>query len=121
MFTLVLAFSTVGLWIATIGLYFAGERQLTHAQSVADSAERDRKSQLEKFGQQIGIAQQNADAASLSADAAVAAERARFYVVVEHNFLACVGAAKRWDGPIEQDENPLPSDIQPMAGIRFEN
>jgi hypothetical protein len=28
MFTLVLAFSTVGLWAATIGLYRAGERQL---------------------------------------------------------------------------------------------
>jgi hypothetical protein len=34
-FTLVLAFSTVGLWVATIGLYFAGERQLRHAQAVA--------------------------------------------------------------------------------------
>jgi hypothetical protein len=29
-FTCVLAISTVGLWIATIGLFFAGERQLKH-------------------------------------------------------------------------------------------
>ena len=34
-FTLVLAFSTVGLWIATIGLYFAGERQIKLARETS--------------------------------------------------------------------------------------
>jgi hypothetical protein len=35
-FTFVLAISTVGLWIATIGLYFAGERQLAHLQKSSE-------------------------------------------------------------------------------------
>jgi hypothetical protein len=38
-FTLVLAVSTVGLWIATIGLYFAGEKQIEVALKAANAAE----------------------------------------------------------------------------------
>jgi hypothetical protein len=39
-FTLVLAFSTVGVWVATIGLYFAGKRQLRLAREEFISSNR---------------------------------------------------------------------------------
>src|SRR5437773_6606543 len=37
-FTLVLAVSTIGLWVATIGLYHAGERQIAVAASASRAA-----------------------------------------------------------------------------------
>jgi hypothetical protein len=114
LFTLVLAFSTVGLWVATIGLYFAGERQIKLAKETADQ-------QAVEIQNQIDIAREANRAAQKSADAAIATERARLYVVIEHNFLRCVEAAKAWDGPLQQEGRLLPFDIQPMAGIRFKN
>lgn len=63
----------------------------------------------------------SADAAKQAADAAVATERARFYVVIDHNFLECTNRAAAWDGPTDQEERPLPVDAQPMAGIKFKN
>jgi hypothetical protein len=46
-FTGILAVSTVGLWGATIGLYFTGEKQINVAKETADTA-----------GRQIGLAEQ---------------------------------------------------------------
>jgi hypothetical protein len=40
MFTLILAISTVGLWVATFSLYRAGERQIAVARTAADAAEK---------------------------------------------------------------------------------
>ena len=40
MFTLVLAISTVGLWVATISLYRAGERQIAVAHTAANAAQK---------------------------------------------------------------------------------
>jgi hypothetical protein len=39
----------------------------------------------------------SADAAKQAADAAVATERARFYVVIDHNFLECTNRAAAWE------------------------
>lgn len=113
-FTLVLAFSTVGLWVATIGLYVAGEKQFKLAKETADR-------QAGEIEAQIKIARDNAEAAQKAADAAVATERARFYVVIEDNFLECINRAAAWDGPIDQEARTLPMDAQPMAGITFKN
>src|SRR5579859_3381229 len=46
MFTLVLAISTVGLWSATILLYFASENQLAHARSEAEVTDLHRTAQF---------------------------------------------------------------------------
>jgi hypothetical protein len=62
-----------------------------------------------------------ATAAKAAADAAVASERARFYAVIDHNFVACIDAAAAWDGPFDQEERPLPVGTIPMAKIRFKN
>jgi hypothetical protein len=67
-FTLVLAISTVGLWVATIFLYSAGERQ-------------------------IGVAKESADAANLSAQAVINADRAHLYVIIkQHNVSDIIDA-----------------------------
>jgi hypothetical protein len=66
-------------------------------------------------------AQKSADAAKKSAEAAIATERARFYVVLDHNFLECINRAASWDGPLDQEERTLPMDAQPMAGVTFKN
>jgi hypothetical protein len=62
LFNLVLAFSTVGLWVATISLYRAGERQ-------------------------IAVARESAEAAKLNAEALISAERAQLFVIVQGNNL----------------------------------
>jgi hypothetical protein len=62
LFNLILAFSTVGLWVATISLYRAGEKQ-------------------------IAVAKEAADAGKLNAEALISAERAHLFVVVTNNNL----------------------------------
>jgi hypothetical protein len=74
LFTAILAVATLGLGLATIGLYFAGERQLRHVQVEARRARAWRLADEERLREQIKIAQQGADAASLNARAAVAVE-----------------------------------------------
>jgi hypothetical protein len=73
LFNLILAFSTVGLWVATIFLYRAGEKQ-------------------------IGIAKDAADSAKESAEAAIAVESARLlFFPQRHNYWEAVGQyANRW-------------------------
>jgi hypothetical protein len=73
LFTLVLAFSTVGLWIATLGLYFAGKRQLKLAKETSDR-------QAIEIQNQIDIAKVSARATKESADAAIALERPRLWL-----------------------------------------
>jgi hypothetical protein len=114
LFTFGLFVFTGALVAATYALYRAGEKQIALAKEVSDR-------QFIETQNQLDIARESNRAAIKSADAAVAAERARFYLVIEHNFRACINAAAAWDGPWEQEERPLPMDIQPMAKISFKN
>jgi hypothetical protein len=68
-FSLVLAFSTVGMWLATIGLYRSAEKQIRTSRQIAkDQAQQTRISDAQAI--------RAANAADQSAQAAVAAERA---------------------------------------------
>jgi hypothetical protein len=113
-FTLVLAFSTVGLWIATIFLYLAGERQF---RLTKESGER----QAKEIATQLDIAREANRAAQKSADAAVAAERARLYVQITHNFDACTHDAFAYENTPTVDANPVDFSHIPKANIRFKN
>lgn len=66
-FTAILAVSTVGLGVATIGLYFAGERQLEHARSEAGRARFNRIGEEARLNEQINIARDSANAATAQA------------------------------------------------------
>jgi hypothetical protein len=46
-FTAVLAFATIGLWLATLGLYFAGERNLKFAKETSDRQAAQIQSQID--------------------------------------------------------------------------
>jgi hypothetical protein len=59
LFTLVLAFSTIGLWVATTALYLAGERQLKLARENADQQSRDMQASI-AVAKQSAIDQQRA-------------------------------------------------------------
>jgi hypothetical protein len=113
-FTVILAVSTILLWLATLNLYGVGKDQITTSRKVAALQARQTQRSIRES---IRVAR----AAEKSAEAAVATERARFFVVIEHNFLECINTAAVWAGPVTQEEYPLPADIQPMAGIRFRN
>lgn len=67
-FTGILAIATIGLGIATLGLYFAGERQLEHARQEAISTGFNRTVQFEQISEQISTLRQSAEAAQQSAD-----------------------------------------------------
>lgn len=89
-FTGVLAFATISLSIATIGLYISGESQLSLARE-------DSQRQAIEIQDQIDIARISARAADDSAKAAVAAERARFYIVIKkHNLNDILKAIGRY-------------------------
>jgi hypothetical protein len=113
-FTVILAVSTIGLWISTRNLYKAGEVQIHTSRKIAAIQAKQTEASIKE-------AIKAANAAEKSATASVAVERARLYVVVDHNFVKCINAAATWSGPIEQDERPLAEDAQPMAQIRFKN
>jgi hypothetical protein len=66
-FTIVLAISTIGLWLATNKLWRAGERQIELAREASSAQSRDMRDS-------ICIAKRAADAADLSAKAATAIE-----------------------------------------------
>jgi hypothetical protein len=119
--TVAIAGFTYTLKRSTDRLWEAGKKQLEHAKNEAMTAAFNRIGEAARLNEQVNIARQSAEAAKQAADAAVAAERARFYVVLDHNFLECINRAAAWDGPIDQEERPLPMDAQPMAGIRFKN
>lgn len=117
----VIAAFTFTLWQSTEKLWRASEDQLEDAGNEAGRARFNRIAEEARLNEQINIARQSAEAAKQAADAAVAAERARFYVIIDHNFLECINRAAAWDGPIDQEERQLPMDAQPMAGIKFKN
>ena len=98
---------------STDKLWDAGERQFKLAQETSNR-------QAVEIQNQIDIAREANRAAQKSADAAVATERARLYAVIEDNFLECIDAAACWDGPLQQEERPLPMNIQPMAGSQVQ-
>ncbi len=113
-FTVILALSTIGLWISTRNLYKGSEIQIRTSRKIAAIQARQTRASIRE-------AVKAANAAEKSADAAVATERARFYAVIEDNFVNCINAAASWGGPREHEERPLPSDSQPLARIRFKN
>jgi hypothetical protein len=63
LFTIVLAISTIGLWLATLRLWDAGERQLKLIQDYSIGQSEDMKAS-------VAVAQQAAEAATISADTA---------------------------------------------------
>jgi hypothetical protein len=62
-FTVVLAISTIGLWLATNKLWVAADLQFRHAQSEAEAADFYRTAQFEQIAEQIEALKQSADAA----------------------------------------------------------
>jgi len=100
-FTIVLAISTIGLWVSTRALWRAGERQVEHAKEVFGL-------QLVETQNQIDVARIGANAAKESADAAIATERARFYIVIEdNNFDGLIGLSKVDFAPPKKDEDDI--------------
>jgi hypothetical protein len=112
-FTAILALSTIGLWNASNNLYRSGEKQIRTSRQIGTIQARQTR-------QQLKVAKDSAEAAKKSADAAVAAERARFYVEIDHNFLDCINAVNTWDGQIP-DAQQLAASNWPMAKIVFRN
>jgi hypothetical protein len=96
LFNLILAISTVGLWVATIALYRAGEKQ-------------------------SGIAGKAADAATQSAEALVAAEGARLLVVLKGNTLFEVATKYGYWYRKSADSMPQPFTTIPRATFEFRN
>lgn len=112
--TIAIAYFTLNLKRSTDNLWDASDKHLRHAKEIADR-------QATEIQDQLRIARDAATAAKKSADAAVATERARFYVVIEANFLECINLAAAWDGGYPEEKEILPMNVQPMAGIRFTN
>jgi hypothetical protein len=110
LFTLILAFSTVGLWVATISLYRAGERQLKLAKETSDR-------QAIEIQDQIDITKISARAADESAKAAVATERARFYIVIQgHNIDLLLQTLGRYP-----NSPTMPLSFEPTIQYAFKN
>jgi hypothetical protein len=82
--TIAIAAFTLNLKWSTDKLWKAGEDQFRLAETVSDR-------QASEIRDQIAIARESADAVKHSADAAVAAERARFFIVIEkHNLTEII-------------------------------
>src|SRR2546423_1741671 len=62
-FTLVLAFSTIGLWVATVFLYWAGERQFRHIRRSAAIQSRDMQASIKASQASVEVAKRAADIA----------------------------------------------------------
>jgi hypothetical protein len=109
-FTGILAAATVGLGLATIGLYFAGERQLALAKDTSNR-------QAVEIQNQIDITREANRAAQKSADAAVATERARFYIVIKrHNLDRVLETLGRFP-----NSQTMPLSFEPVIEYAFKN
>jgi hypothetical protein len=75
-FTVVLAVSTIGLWLATKRLWIAGEKQFLHGRAAAARQSRDMQSS-------IAAAASAAHAAQISADALTQSERAHVFIKID--------------------------------------
>jgi hypothetical protein len=74
--------ATLAMGIATIGLYFTGEKQ-------------------------IGVAKDSAEAAKLNAEALINAERAHLYAVIKtDNLRQALHAAKHYENSPSMDDSP---------------
>jgi len=106
-FTAILAAATLGLGTATLGLYFAGERQLKLAKETGERQSIEIQNQIEVA--QIGAkaAQEAADAAKLNAEAVMAAEGAHLFPVVKSDNLKDVLKGARWYGETAPKEGRL--------------
>lgn len=131
-FTAILALSTIGLWTTTANLYRSAERQIRTSRQIAANQARQARQQF-KFTKQIAdrqageirdqlkITRDGAAAAQKSADAAIATERARLYVVINHNFEGVVRSAMTWENTPTVDRRVMAATESPMATIKFKN
>ncbi len=108
--TSVTAFATIAIAIFTYTLYQA-TRGLVDA-ALIQSADMKRS---------IAAGEIAANAAKAAAEAAVASERARLYVVIEHNFLDCINSAAAYINTPTVDGDPLVSSNLPVAKFKFRN
>jgi hypothetical protein len=112
--TIAIAYFTLTLKRSTDKLWEAADQQFKLAKETSDR-------QAFEIQNQIDIAREANRAAQKSADAAVAADRARLYVNITHNFMDCINAASAYENTPTVDENPLAASHLPMAKIRFKN
>ena len=75
-FTIVLAISTIGLWLATVDLYRAGERQIEFLRMSTEIQSRDMQDS-------IGVARASANAAQTAADHVPKTERAYLFLELD--------------------------------------
>ncbi len=87
LFNLFLVAFTGLLWWSTNKLWKASQEQLEHARSEAGHARFNRIREEARLNEQISIAQQTADAATLNAKAAIDAERAHLYVIIKNETI----------------------------------
>jgi hypothetical protein len=115
---------TQSLWVPTdsIGLYtlvlavFTGLLFATSAFQGYFLIRADRTARIS-----ADAAATSAKAARDAADAAIATERAHFYVVINDNFIDCINSAAAYENTASADENPLAASNLPMAKFAFKN
>src|SRR5665213_308510 len=111
-FTVVLAISTIGLWLATKRLWDAGERQLALLAETSAGQSRDMRDS-------ISAAKASAKAAQDSADALPRVERAYVYptMVSSRNIKECIETAREFNpGGHDSGNEPVPAT---MATLTF--
>jgi len=113
-FTVILAISTILLWLATLNLYGVGKDQIATSRKIAAL-------QARQTQRSIREAIRTAKAAEKSADAAVAVERACLYVVINHNFEGVVRSALTWENTPTVDQKVIAATESPMATVKFRN
>jgi hypothetical protein len=110
LFTALLVVSTIALWRSTRKLWEAGEKQFKLAKETTDR-------QAIEIKNQIDIARIAARAADDSAKAAIATERARFYIVINaHNLESFLKAAGRYP-----NSPTMPFSFGPIIEYAFKN
>lgn len=92
----VIAGFTFTLWRSTEKLWRASEDQLDHAKNEAMSAALRRLKDEVRLGEQIEIARQTADAATLNAQALIDSERAHLHAVIKNTNLHDALRAAIW-------------------------
>jgi hypothetical protein len=108
--TVAIGYFTYTLKTSTDRLWESSDKQFSITKEIADR-------QFIETQNQIDIARISARAAQVSADAAVAAERGRFFVVVgNHNFSRVAAVGKQWP-----NSPTMPIDGQLVVTYCFKN
>jgi hypothetical protein len=104
------AAATVAIAVFTYTLYAATNGLVRAAEIQSNDMKRS-----------IAVGEIAANAAKATAESAVATERARLYVVIEHNFLNCINSAAAYINTPTVDGNPLVASNLPVAKFNFRN